>query len=65
MLTKDEQTAVREIVADYSVRIVDAATMYSKEEVFAEMNRLYNFICEGLVIARRDGIKMALRTTTN
>lgn len=65
MLTKEEQTAIHGIVADYSIRIVEAATMYSKEEVLAEMSGLCDFICKGLAIARQDGIKMALRTTTN
>jgi len=65
MLTKEEKAALRDVIADFSIRLVDAALTEPEEDMLVEMTALYDFICDGLTIARRGGINMSMRTTHN
>jgi hypothetical protein len=55
MLTDDERMAVCDCVADFSIRLFSAATV-DEQAVHDELDIFYEFFCEALEIAKRDGV---------
>lgn len=55
MLTNDERMAVCDCVADFSIRLFHAATV-DEQAVHEELDVFFEFFCEALEIAKRDGV---------
>jgi hypothetical protein len=55
MLTNDERLAICGCVADFSIRLFSAATV-DDQAVHDELDIFYEFFCEALEIAKRDGV---------
>jgi len=55
MLTSDERDAVCGCVADFATRLLTAATIDEKS-MHQELDIFFEFFCEALEIARRDGV---------
>ena len=55
MLTSDERDAVCDSVADFAIRLLNAATVDEKA-MHEELDIFFEFFCKALEIARRDGV---------
>ena len=55
MLTTDERDAVCDRVADFAIRLLNAATIDEKS-IHQELDLFFEFFCEALEISRRDGV---------
>jgi hypothetical protein len=65
MLTDDEEQAVRDRVSEFTVAIVDAALELNQENMTMILEDFAAFICQALVVARRDGRRQVLELTNN
>jgi hypothetical protein len=55
MLTAAERNAVCDSVADFAIRLLNAATV-DEQAMHEELDIFFEFFCESLEIARRDGV---------
>jgi len=55
MLTDDERMAVCDCVADFSIRLFNAATV-DEQSIHDELDIFFEFFCRALEIAKRDGV---------
>jgi hypothetical protein len=55
MLTTEERDAVCDCVADFSIRLLTAATV-DEQAIHDELDTFFEFFCDALEIARRDGV---------
>ena len=55
MLTDDERMAVCDSVADFAIRLLNAATVDEKS-MHEELDLFFEFFCDALEIAKRDGV---------
>jgi len=55
MLTTEERDAVCDRVADFAMRLLNAATVDEKS-MHEELDTFFEFFCEALEIAKRDGV---------
>lgn len=55
MLTTDERMAVCDCVVDFYIRLLNAATV-DEQAVHDELDTFFEFFCNALEIARRDGV---------
>lgn len=61
MLTTEERDAVCDCVADFSIRLLNAATEGDEPVIHAELDNFFEFFCGALEIAKRDGVVMGRR----
>jgi len=55
MLTTEERNAVCDSVADFAIRLLNAATV-DEQAMHEELDVFFEFFCKALEIARRDGV---------
>jgi hypothetical protein len=55
MLTTAERNAVCDSVADFAIRLLKAATV-DEQSMHQELDIFFEFFCEALEIAKRDGV---------
>jgi hypothetical protein len=55
MLTASERNAVCDSVADFAIRLLNAATV-DERAMHEELDTFFEFFCNALEIARRDGV---------
>lgn len=63
MLTSDEKMMVAESVALFAKSLL--LRQEDERGVHEELDYFFNFFCDALTLAKRDGRKEALMTTTN
>jgi hypothetical protein len=55
MLTNEERNAVCDSVAEFAIRLLNAATV-DEQAMHEELDIFFEFFCKALEIARRDGV---------
>ena len=67
MLTSDERDAVCDCVADFSIRLLNAATV-DEQAIHDELDIFFEFFCRALEIAKNEGavrVRESIGTSNN